>query len=198
MHDEELKMDEATVNADEVDANVSSVEQELAQVKDQWLRAVADLENLKRRAQKDKEDAHKFAIAGFARQLLDVSDNVQRALFAKASFYQKIENHPDKDFFISFIDGVDMIRQAFATALESQGIKPVPAVGAKFDPNVHQALMEVETNQQEPGTVVQVVQEGYMIHDRLLRPAMVGVAKLPSEKKEDKIKDGHINMSVDI
>ena len=110
----------------------------------------------------------------------------------------KIENHPDKDFFVSFLDGVEMITKAFAVALESQGIKQIPAMGEKFNHNLHQALMEVETDQKEPGTIVQVVQDGYTIHDRLLRPAMVGVAKLPSEKKEDRMKDGHINMHLDV
>lgn len=173
-----------------------SIEEELAHAKDQWLRAVAELENVRRRTQKEREDALKYANTNFAKHMVDVADNVQRALFAAPTFYEKVANLPDKDFFISFISGVEMIGKAFTTALENQGVTLVASLHQPFDPNVHQALMEVESADHKPGTVVQVIQEGYKIHDRLLRPALVGVAKAAAEKST--MGDGHISMTLDV
>lgn len=177
MSDEEVK----NIEIEELEAVVEdrqpSIEEELAHAKDQWLRAVAELENVRRRTQKEREEALKYGTTAFAKRMLDVADNVQRALLAAPTFYDKVEHLADKEFFTSFISGVEMIGKAFASAFESQGITAVDALHQPFDPNHHQALMEVESKEQQPGTVVQVIQEGYKIHDRLLRPALVGVAK---------------------
>lgn len=175
------------------------LEEELAHAKDQWLRAVAELENLRRRAQKEREEALKYASTAFAKRMLDVADNVQRALLASPAFYEKVEPLADKDFFVSFVQGMEMISKAFATALESQGITAVEALHQTFDPNVHQALMEIESSDHKPGTVVQVIQDGYKIHDRLLRPALVGVSKAAATSPEpSSMSDGHIKVTLDV
>lgn len=191
--------DEVTTEVvSEVEQNQPTIEEELAHAKDQWLRAVAELENVRRRTQKEREEALKYGTTSFAKCMVDVADNVQRALFAAPVFYEKVAHLAEKDFFISFINGVEMIGKAFSTALASQGITPVDALHKPFDPNFHQALMEVESSDHTQGTVVQVIQEGYKIHDRLLRPALVGVAKTGQQKDSSKLTDGHIQMNLDV
>ena len=196
MSDEQINENQEDVA---VDNQQPSIEEELAHAKDQWLRAVAELENVRRRTQKEREEALKYGASSFAKNIIEVADNVQRALLAAPTFYEKVQSLPDRDFFISFINGVEMISKAFVTALESQGIKPVDSLNHPFDPNVHQALMEVESVDSKPGTIVQVIQEGYKMHDRLLRPALVGVAKAPSKplEEESKLRDGHVKVTVD-
>lgn len=152
---------------------LESVQLELAAMKDQWLRAVAETDNVRKRAQKDKEDTLKYAITSFARDILSVSDNMRRALETCGNLGEVSE--PVK----SLITGVEMTEQELLKVLDRHGIRIVTPVNEKFDPHYHQAMFEVPTAEVEPGTVVQVMQSGYVLHDRLLRPALVSVAKLP-------------------
>lgn len=154
-----------------VEPTVESLTDELAQMKDQWLRSVAELENMRRRTQKEKEDAIKYAATHFARDMVSVVDNLRRALES----CPKTEEMPDA--IKSLIVGIEMTESELLTVFDRHGIKKIAPLHENFDPNYHQAMMEVETADYPTGTIVQVLQAGYVIHDRLLRPALVGVAK---------------------
>jgi molecular chaperone GrpE len=157
------------------DQELAAAKQEAAQLKDQLLRALAEAENVRRRAQREREDAAKYAIANFARDVLQVSDNLHRALEAIPAAALAAD-----EALKNLHEGVSATERQLDAALERQQVKRVWPMGEKFDANLHQAMFEVPTADQAPGTVVQVMQAGYTIHDRLLRPALVGVAKQPA------------------
>jgi molecular chaperone GrpE len=157
-------------------AREAELEAEGAEAKERLLRALAENENLRRRAMRDLEEAHKYAITNFARELLEVADNLSRALDAVPPRARE-----EIDFIKNLVDGVAMTEKALLTSFERHKIAKVsPEIGEKFDHNRHQAMFEVATVDQAPGTVAQVLQPGYTIADRLLRPALVGVAKAPA------------------
>lgn len=161
-------------------------QQEAASLKDQLLRALAETENVRRRAARDKEDAAKFAMAGFAREMLAVADNLGRALEAISP-----EALEKDEALKSLYDGVQATARQLDTAFEKQAIKKITPLGEKFDSNLHQAMFEVPGTDQPGGTVVQVLQAGYTLNDRLLRPAMVGVAKAqPAASAQPTSEDG--------
>lgn len=144
----------------------------IAEQKDQLLRALAEAENTRRRAERDKQDAAKYGVANFARDVLTVADNLHRALEA----LENVEGLPDN--VKGLITGIEMTDKQLMETLERHGVKKVkPEAGDKFDPNLHQAMVEVDTTDVPTGTIAQLFQPGYVIHERLLRPAMVGVAK---------------------
>lgn len=156
-------------------AEIAELTTELAETKDRMLRAMAETENLRRRATRETDEARKYAITGFARELLEVSDNLARALEAVPD--EARENDQVKPL----VEGIELTQRTLAACFERQKIiKVAPEPGDKFDHNLHQAMFETETDAQEPGSVIQVMQAGYQIADRLLRPAMVGVAKKPA------------------
>ena len=156
----------------------AELEAELADTKDRLLRALAETENLRRRAVRDLDEAHKYAITNFARELLEVADNLSRALDAVPP-----RARDEIEFIKNLADGIAITEKALLTAFERHQIaKVTPEIGARFDHNRHQAMFEVETAAQPAGTVAQVLQPGYTIADRLLRPALVGVAKAPGAK----------------
>jgi molecular chaperone GrpE len=151
------------------------LEAELAATKERLLRALADTENLRRRAAREVEEAHKYAITGFARELLEVADNLSRALVSIPP-----RARDEIDFVRNLADGVAITEKSLLTSFERHQIaKVMPELGSRFDHNLHQAMLEVETGDYPPGTIAQVMQPGYVIADRLLRPALVGVAKAP-------------------
>jgi molecular chaperone GrpE len=143
------------------------------ELKDRALRVAAEMENLRRRTARDVHDARAYAIANFARDMLSVSDNLRRALDAVP---EEAKTSGDAGFKALF-EGVDITERAMLTALERHGVKKLNPEGEKFDPNFHQAMFEVPNADVPANTVVQVVQAGYSIGDRMLRPAMVGVSK---------------------
>jgi molecular chaperone GrpE len=156
----------------------AELQAELAATKDRLLRALAETENLRRRSMRDLQDAHKYAITNFARELLEVADNLSRALDAVPA-----RARDEIEFVRNLADGIAMTEKALLTSFERHQIEKVtPALGEKFDHNRHQAMFEVESTDQPPGTVVQVLQPGYTIAERLLRPALVAVAKAPPSK----------------
>ncbi|WP_109357762.1 nucleotide exchange factor GrpE [Sphingorhabdus sp. EL138] len=155
------------------DERIAALENELAEAKQQVLYAQAETQNVRRRLEKDAQDAKAYAATGFARDMLSVSDNLQRAL---AAIPTEIKN---EEKWKGLIGGIEATGRELETVFEKNGIKRVASVGLPLDPNQHQAMVEVPTDEQEPGTVVQEMQAGYMIKDRLLRPAFVGVAKKP-------------------
>jgi molecular chaperone GrpE len=153
----------------------AALEAELADTRDRMLRALAEVENLRRRSARELDEARKYAIAGFARELLEIDDNLSRAL-------DSIPRHAADEigFVKTLAEGVAMTQKALAACFERHQIaKVTPEIGEKFDHNRHQAMLEVESDQ-PPGTIAQVLQPGYVIADRLLRPALVGVAKAPA------------------
>jgi molecular chaperone GrpE len=143
------------------------------ELKDRSLRVAAEMENLRRRTARDVHDARSYAIANFARDMLSVSDNLRRALDAIPPEARESGDAGLK----SLAEGVELTERAMLAALERHGVKKLNPEGEKFDPNFHQAMFEVPNPDVPANTVVQVVQEGYSIGDRVLRPAMVGVAK---------------------
>ena len=150
---------------------IAELEAESAAYKDQHLRALAEVENVRRRGTKEREDAVRYAATNVARDLLSTADNLRRA----------IESVPEteglNDVTKNLLEGVAATERELLAAFERNGIKQVSPLGQKFDHNFHQAIFEVESTGKPAGTVVQVLQPGYVLQDRLLRPAMVGVAK---------------------
>lgn len=138
---------------------------------DQLLRSLAENQNLRRRLQKEVEDAHQYAIAKFAQALLSVADNFERALSLIP------DELSDNEHFKNFIVGIELTEKELAKVFEGHSVQKHMPLNEKFDHNLHQALFDIPNNDVEPGTVLQVVQSGYSLKDRLLRPAMVGVAK---------------------
>lgn len=143
-----------------------------AELKDQLLRALADTENTRRRAEREKADTAKYATANMARAVLGVADNLSRAL-ASVSAEAKAADEDLNNLCV----GIELTETEMVNAFEQFGITPIEAMGKKFDHNFHQAMFEIEDVDQPAGTVIQEVQRGYVIHDRLLRPSMVGVTK---------------------
>lgn len=162
--------DEAAAPAvDPVEALVA----ENADLKDRMLRLAADMENLRARTKREVSDAKTFAVANFARDMLGVSDNFQRAIEAVPD--EKRESGSDE--FKSLIEGVEITEKSMLSTMERHGVKKLEPEGEKFDPNFHQAMFEIPNTEVPNNTVLQVVQAGYQIGDRVLRPAMVGVSK---------------------
>jgi molecular chaperone GrpE len=154
------------------DDATAELQRQVADLKDRLLRALAEVENTRRRAERDREDASKYAITTFARSLLAVGDNLKRALDAVPA-----EARNGNDALATLLAGVDMTERELQAVFSRHGIKTIDALGAKFDANLHQAMFEIDGSGQAPGTIVQVIESGYVIADRLLRPALVGVAK---------------------
>ena len=144
-----------------------------AELKDMVLRTRAEMENLRRRTEREVADARAYGIAGFARDVLGIADNMQRALDAAR---QELSGSTDPGV-KTLLEGVELTERELLKALERNGVKRFDPQGEKFDPNLHQAMFEVPNTDVPTGTVVQVVQTGYVIGERVLRPALVGVAK---------------------
>jgi len=154
------------------EVRVETLEQEVSTLKDQLLRALAEVENIRRRAQREREDLSKYAISNFAKELLPVADNLRRALDAVPA-----EAREGNEIFKTLVVGVEATERQLSGAFERVGIKKLEPLGEPFDPNFHQVMFEVENTGRPAGTVVQMLQAGYTIQGRLLREAMVGVAK---------------------
>ena len=155
-------------------------EEEISKMRDEKLRLLAEMENIRKITQREKIESIKFGSANLARDILSPNDNLIRAL----------ENIPnDKNLtkpISNLIDGIKMVQKEFTKILEKHDVKKIEALNKKFDHNVHQAMMEIETDKQEEGIVVKEIQSGYTMHDRLLRPALVGVARKTKKNKEKK------------
>lgn len=169
--DDDVSIDTAGEAAGSLDAKVAELEAEIERHKDQTLRALAEAENIRRRGEREREDASKYAASSLARDLLSVADNLRRALESVPS------GEAASDGLKNLIDGVEATERELLSVFERRGIRRLDPMGERFDPNFHQAMFEVADSGQPAGTIVQVLQPGYVIHDRLLRPAMVGVAK---------------------
>ncbi len=155
------------------DAEIVSLKEEAGKLKDQLLRTLAEMDNLRKRTEREKAEATLYAASNFARDIMSVSDNMDRALATAEADHLKEATEPVKNL----IAGVEMTQRELLNVFERHNIKRVDPMGEKFDPHFHQAMFEVPTNEQPPGTVVQVMQAGFKIGERVLRPALVGVAK---------------------
>jgi molecular chaperone GrpE len=153
-------------------ARVAQLEAEVASLKDQLLRNLAEAENVRRRAEREREDTAKYAVAKFAKDLLAVADNLRRAVEAVGD-----DVRAENQAVGNLLTGVEATERQLSAAFDRAGIAKVEAMGAPADPNFHQIMMEIENTGKPAGTVVQVLQAGYTIHGRLLREAIVGVAK---------------------
>ena len=173
---EELKdQEDAEISPEDL---IEKLNEEITSLKDQRLRAIAELENFRKRAEKDQSDALKYGISNFAKEIINIRDNIERA---QSSISDEAKNN---EAIKSVIEGIDLIAQSVVSTFEKIGIKKIESLNEKFDHNLHQAMMEIENEELEPGTIVQELIPGYTLHDRLLRPAMVGVSK-KSKKNED-------------
>lgn len=162
----------AEIAAAELATLLAKAESELADTKDKLLRALAETENQRRRAQREREDAQKYAAANFAKEMLDVADNLRRALASVD--VATLQDERAK----ALVEGVAATERALFAAFERHGMKRIePQIGERFDANLHEAMFEVPNTGYPAGSIVQVLQNGYRMHDRLLRAAMVGVAK---------------------
>lgn len=178
----EVPAADTTASDDDVSLLHSKIHQlaeESARYKDQWVRSVAEAENTRKRLQRELEDNARYAVSNFAKDMVEVLENLSRA---SNSIPQDAVN--SSDVLKTLNDGLSLTRQEMLRTLEKYGIQRIDPVGQKFDHNFHQAVVQIPRTDVPDGTVVQVVQAGYVIHDRLLRPAMVAVSKWmePPEK----------------
>ena len=182
------KLDEAQSENNEEDADSEEentketeediLKEEIKTLKEEKIRVLAEMENLRKRFEREKIDSIKYGSVNFARDILSPGDNLERALSA----INEEEEHPQS--IKNLIEGLLMVKKELSTALEKNGIEKIDTLNKKFDPNLHQAMMEIENSDLDEGVVVQEIQTGYMMHDRLLRPAMVGVSKKPQKATE--------------
>ena len=190
-NDEEINESQEKIDTEEIgeDKNTEedNLEKEIETLKEEKIRLLAEMENLRKRFEREKVETIKFGSINLARDILSPGDNLERALDAlpeDENYSESIKN---------LIDGLKMVLKEYKSTLEKHGVKKIETLNQKFDHNFHQAIMEVENNDVEEGIVVQEVQSGYTMHDRLLRAAMVGVSKKPTtkieESKEEKDKE---------
>jgi molecular chaperone GrpE len=158
---------------DPEEGSVEALAKEVAESRDKMLRTLAEMENLRQRTRREVTDAKTYGISGFARDVLEIADNLQRALDAVPAEAKATADPGLK----ALMEGVELTERSLLNALEKNGVKKFDPSGEKFDPNYQQAMYEVPDASVPSGTVVQVVQAGYMIGDRVLRPALVGVSK---------------------
>ena len=159
-----------------------SIEEKLKTTQEKLLRTMAEMENQRRRFEKEKQEAFEFGGFNFAAESLLLIDNIDRAIVSFKND-ESLKNNKDLN---KIIDGIEIVKKDLVSIFKKNGIEAIECIDKKFDPNFHQAMMEVENNTKEPGTVIQEIQKGYMMKDRLLRPSLVGVAKKVGEKKEKK------------
>jgi molecular chaperone GrpE len=153
----------------DLEAKLQEKEKEAKENYDRFLRLSAEMENFKKRVEKEKVESYKFANENLLKDLLPVLDNLERAL----------EHGPEAGNTKAFLEGVDMVLKGFLSILEKYGVTRIEALGEEFDPNQHEAVMVQEENSRPPGTVISQLQRGYRLHERLVRPAMVVVSKKP-------------------
>ena len=166
-----------------------SSEDKLKSTEEKLLRTLAEMENQRRRFEKEREEAFEFGGFNFAKESLSLIDNIDRAIESFKND-EKIKKNTDLD---KIIDGIEIVKKDLISIFKKNGINPINCINEKFDPNFHQAMLEIENSNKETGTVVQEIQKGYMMKDRLLRPSLVGVTKKKVEKSEKTTRDEQKN-----
>ncbi|MDC0037727.1 nucleotide exchange factor GrpE [Alphaproteobacteria bacterium] len=188
---ENNKLDEKEIssesqNLENDDNNIDEIEnliQEIEKLKEEKLRVLAEMENLRKRSEKEKLDSIRYGCINLARDILSPGDNLARALEAIP------KDEKTSETFKNLIDGLNMVQREFSTILGKHGVNKIEAINSKFDHNLHQAMVELEDDKVDEGVVVQEMQSGYTMHDRLLRPSMVAVSKKPAKKDNSKKND---------
>lgn len=171
MTDENLNQNTNEDDDQESSDSVGQLKEKIEDLNNKLLLARADLENMQKRMQKERENALKYSIFKFAQEILSIADGLERALYS-------IQNSADHK---RIIEGIELVQKELSSLFSKNGIKKLESLKKNFDPNYHEAIFEVKEGEQEENTVVQVVQEGYLMHDRLLRPALVGIKKSPKD-----------------
>lgn len=173
--EEQVQPEQAPQELPPPEEKIRLLEEEIAALKDQRMRALAETENVRKRAGRDLEETAKYAVTPFAREMVSVLENLKRAS-------ENIHAHAgDSDLTRTLDEGVELTLKELLAIFERYGIRRIDPMGARFDHNLHQAVAQIDRADMPPGTVVQVVEAGYVIHDRLLRPAMVVVSKAAGE-----------------
>ena len=158
-----------------------SAEEELENLKDKLARTFAEMENQRRRFEKEKEDAFEYGGFAFARESLNLLDNLERSKLSLEND-EKLKN---TETLKKVIDHLNVINKDILSIFKKNSIEPIKSINQKLDPNLHQAMMEIEDDSKEPGTIIQEIQKGFMMKDRLLRPSLVGVSKKKLEEEND-------------
>ena len=178
-----------TNTKEETEEKESSPEEKIMELEDKLARTFAEMENQRRRFEKEKEDAFEYGGFAFAKEALNLIDNLARS----KQILESDEILKDTEALKKTIEHLDIINKDLISIFTKNNIKPIECLNKKLDPNLHQAMMEIEDDQKEPGTIVQEVQKGFMIKERLLRPSLVGVSK-KTENKDDKTEKNKENL----
>jgi molecular chaperone GrpE len=165
-------------------------EEKIKELEDKLVRTFAEMENQRRRFEKEKDDAYEYGGFAFAKEALNLIDNLARSKL----ILESDDALKDTEALKKTLEHFDIINKDLISIFTKNNIKPIDCLNKKLDPNLHQAMMEIEDDQKEPGTIVQEVQKGFMIKDRLLRPSLVGVSK-KTEKKEEKSEENKENLN---
>jgi len=182
---DDIKTD-TSENSEQIKENTP--EQKILELEDKLARAFAEMENQRRRFEKEREDAFNYGGFAFAKETLNLIDNLERSKL----ILENDEMLKNSDALKKTLEHFDIINKDMVSILLKNGISPLDSIGKKLDPNFHQAMMEIEDDQKEPGTIVQEIQKGFMMKDRLLRPSLVGVSK-KTENKEEKSEENQEN-----
>jgi molecular chaperone GrpE len=192
-HSKEKKIDTKKNNSNNIeDKNQKkelSPEEEIDSLKDKLARTLAEMENQRRRFEKEKEDAFEYGGFAFARESLNLLDNLERSKLSLEND-EKLKN---TETLKKVIEHLDVINKDILSIFKKNNIEPIKSINEKLDPNLHQAMMEIEDESKEPGTIVQEIQKGFMMKDRLLRPSLVGVSKKKLEKENNNNKKSEQN-----
>ena len=196
--DNELKEADSTIQNDEVEKNTSEnveevekiiPEEKILELEDKLARSFAEMENQRRRFEKEREDAFNYGGFAFAKETLNLIDNLERS----RQILVNDEILKDSEALKKTLEHFDIINKDMVSILSKNGITPIDSIGKKLDPNLHQAMMEIDDDQKEPGTIVQEIQKGFMMKDRLLRPSLVGVSKKTNIKeKKNEVNKGNL------
>ena len=184
LEEKEIASENQSLENNDIDIDeIEKLSEELEKLKEEKLRLLAEMENLRKRSEKEKLDSIRYGSINLARDILSPGDNLTRALEAIP------EDEKTSEKFKNLIDGLNMVQKEFSTILRKHGVNKIEAIKTKFDHNLHQAMVELEDDTVDEGTVVQEMQSGYTMHDRLLRPSMVAVSKKPAKKDNSKKND---------
>tara|TARA_B100000029_G_scaffold295678_1_gene289007 strand:- start:33 stop:662 length:630 start_codon:yes stop_codon:yes gene_type:complete len=191
-HKPDLENEEDSLKSDNKNKETEeklSPEKEVEVLKDKLARSFAELENQRRRYEKEKDDAFEYGGFSFAKESLNLLDNLERSKIS----LENDENLKNTDALKKVIDHLDIINKDMLSILKKNNIEPIKSINKKLDPNLHQAMMEIEDDTKDPGTIVQEIQKGFMMKDRLLRPSLVGVSKKKEDEKPENSKKDEQN-----
>ena len=187
-HEDQIKKDEKDSSEKVDEIKEITPEEKILELEDKLARTVAEMENQRRRFEKERDDAFNYGGFAFAKETLNLIDNLERS----KQLLKNDEALKNSEALKKTLDHFEIINKDMVSILSKNGIIPIDSIGKKLDPNLHQAMMEIDDDQKEPGIIVQEIQKGFMMKDRLLRPSLVGVSK-KTENKEEKSKENKEN-----